>query len=122
MLQDLTEATVPISTLAILLFSSLSLLLITQLPSTLASAKTRLLIGFIASATLGVGIIIVRASVPLFIAVHAMIAVLPRGSRQTPTILAITLIVVHLGIRFVFLDHSSYYQIVEVWRYTCLPV
>ncbi|XP_060813480.1 adenylate cyclase type 2 isoform X1 [Bombus pascuorum] len=111
--QDLTEATIPISTLTILLFSSLSLLLITQLPSTLASAKARLLIGFIASATLGVGIIIVRASVPLFIAVHAMIAVLPRGSRQTPTILAITLIVVHLGMRFVFLDHSNYYQIVE---------
>ncbi|XP_043588764.1 adenylate cyclase type 2 isoform X1 [Bombus pyrosoma] len=111
--QDLTKATVPISTLTILLFSSLSLLLITQLPSSLASAKARLLIGFIASATLGVGIIIVRASVPLFIAVHAMIAVLPRGSRQTPTILAITLIVVHLGMRFVFLDHSNYYQIVE---------
>lgn len=105
---------VPISTFTILLLSSLSLLLVTQLPCTLISAKARLLLGFIASITLGAGILIVRASVPLFIAVHTMIAVLPRDSRQTPTILATVLIFVHLGIRFVFLE-SSYYQISQVF-------
>ncbi|KAK9300530.1 hypothetical protein QLX08_006860 [Tetragonisca angustula] len=112
--QDLTRVVVPISTFTILLLSSLSLLLVTQLPCTLISAKARLLLGFIASVTLGAGILIVRASVPLFVAVHTMIAVLPRDSRQTPTILATMLIFVHLGIRFVFLEQSSYYQISQI--------
>lgn len=104
----------------ILLLISLSLLLITQLPSTLTSAKARLFIGFIASGILGIGTLIIRASVPLFITIHAMIAVLPRDTRQTPTILAITLIIIHLSIRFIFLDHSSYYQIVQVNIYICI--
>ncbi|XP_043520152.1 adenylate cyclase type 2 isoform X4 [Frieseomelitta varia] len=112
--QDLTRVVVPISTFTILLLSSLGLLLVTQLPCTLISAKARLLLGFIASITLGAGILIVRASVPLFVAVHTMIAVLPRDSRQTPTILATMLIFVHLGIRFVFLEQSSYYQISQI--------
>ncbi|XP_017756963.1 PREDICTED: adenylate cyclase type 2 isoform X2 [Eufriesea mexicana] len=111
--QDLAQVIVPLSVLITLLLSSLSLLLTTQLPSTLTSRKARLLIGFVASATLGVGILIVRASVPLFITVHAMIAVLPRDARQTPTILAIILIVAHFGGRFVLFEHSTYYQIIQ---------
>ncbi|CAL7936192.1 unnamed protein product [Xylocopa violacea] len=111
--QDLTKVTVPTSTLAILLVSSLSLLLLTQLPSTLTSARTRLLIGFIASGIIGVGIVIIRASVPLFTTVLAMIAVLPRDTRQKPTMLAILLIVAHLGAQFAFFDYSDYYQIAQ---------
>lgn len=111
--QDLSQIIVPVTTLMILLFISLSLLLVTQLPSTLTSAKARLLIGFVASGILGIGALIIRASVPLFITIHAMIAVLPRDTRQTPTIFAIILIIIHLSIRFIFLDHSSYYQIVQ---------
>lgn len=113
-LQDLSQIIVPVTTLMILLFISLSLLLVTQLPSTLTSAKARLLIGFVASGILGIGALIIRASVPLFITIHAMIAVLPRDTRQTPTIFAIILIIIHLSIRFIFLDHSNYYQIVQV--------
>ncbi|XP_017890300.1 adenylate cyclase type 2 isoform X2 [Ceratina calcarata] len=116
--QDLQRVIVPISVLTTLLPLSLSLLLVTQLPSTLTSARTRLIIGFIASGILGVGILIIHASIPLFVTVLAMIAVLPRDTRQKPTILAIVLITVHLSGRFFLLDHSSYYQIVE----TCSEV
>ncbi|KAK1123292.1 Adenylate cyclase type 2, variant 2 [Melipona bicolor] len=115
--QDLTQVVFFISIFTILLLFSLSLLLVTQLPCTLISAKARLLLGFIASITLGAGILIIRASVPLFVAVHTIIAVLPRDSRQTPTILAIMLIFIHLGyicIQFMFSEQSSYYQISQI--------
>ncbi|KOX74628.1 Adenylate cyclase type 8 [Melipona quadrifasciata] len=115
--QDLTRVVFFISIFTILLLSSLSLLLVTQLPCTLISAKARLLLGFIASITLGAGILIIRASVPLFVAVHTIIAVLPRDNRQTPTILATMLIFIHLGyicIQFMFSEQSSYYQISQI--------
>ncbi|XP_053973477.1 adenylate cyclase type 2 isoform X2 [Hylaeus volcanicus] len=112
--RDLSQVIVPASSLTIMLFSSLSLLLLTQLPSTLTSIRTRFLIGFASSTILGLGILILRGSVPLFVTILAMVAVLPRSNRHTPTILAIIFIVVHLGGKFVFSDYSNYYQIAQI--------
>ncbi|XP_076173456.1 adenylate cyclase type 2 Ac76E isoform X2 [Ptiloglossa arizonensis] len=112
--RDLSRVIVPASSLTIMLFSSFSLLLLTQLPSTLTSARTRFIIGFASSTILGLGILILRGSVPLFVTILAMIAVLPRGIQQIPTILAVILIVVHLGGKFMFSDYSNYYQIAQI--------
>ncbi|XP_076280852.1 adenylate cyclase type 2 Ac76E isoform X2 [Lasioglossum baleicum] len=94
-----------------MIFTSLSLLLLTQLPSTLTSARTRFLIGFAASVILGIGILSLESTVPLFIMILAMIAVVPRGSRQIPTILAIIFIIVHVGrslLVFVYSNRTDY--------------
>ncbi|CAK9803040.1 Adenylate cyclase type 2 [Anthophora quadrimaculata] len=112
--QDLAKVIVPTASLTILLISSLSLLLVTQLPSTLTSAKARFLLGFVASVILGVGIVILRAPVALFITILAMIAVLPRDTQQKkPTILAIILIFAHLTGQLILFDHSDHYQITQ---------
>lgn len=97
-----------------MLIWSLGSLFVTQLPSTSTSARTRFLLGFACSIVLGIGILIIRGSVPLFVLVLTIIAVLPRDARQMPTILAILLIVVHLARNFSILDYSSYHRIAQV--------
>ncbi|XP_076646961.1 adenylate cyclase type 2 Ac76E isoform X2 [Halictus rubicundus] len=111
--RDLSKVIVPATSLTIMIFTSLSLLLLTQLPSTLTSARTRFLIGFAASVILGIGILSLESSVPLFIMILAMIAVVPRGSRQIPTILAVIFIVVHVGRNVLFLNYSSHFDVNE---------
>ncbi|XP_076238819.1 adenylate cyclase type 2 Ac76E isoform X3 [Calliopsis andreniformis] len=111
---DLYRVIVPTTTLTIMIISSLSLLLLTQLPSTLTSAKVRFLIGFFSSTILGIGILILQDSIALFVAILAIVAVQPRDTYQTPTILAVILAVIHLGGRVVSFDFSNYYHIAQV--------
>ncbi|XP_029052910.2 adenylate cyclase type 2 isoform X2 [Osmia bicornis bicornis] len=111
--EDPSKAIIPGTNLTVMLIWSLGSLFVTQLPSTSTSARTRSLLGLVSSIVLGIGILIIRGSVPLFLLVLTIIAVLPRDARQTPTILAILLIVVHLARQFSFLDYSSYQRIAQ---------
>nr|XP_033339522.1 adenylate cyclase type 2 isoform X1 [Megalopta genalis] len=111
--RDLYKAVVPVTSLTIMIFFSLSLLLLTQLPSTLTSARTRSLIGFAASVILGIGILSLESSVALFIMILAMVAVVPRGSHQIPTIIAVIFIVVHVAVNVLFYDYSSLSNVAE---------
>nr|XP_012150844.1 PREDICTED: adenylate cyclase type 2 isoform X4 [Megachile rotundata] len=106
-LEDPSKAIVPGSNLTAMLIWSLGSLIVTRLPSTSSSATSRFLVGFACSVVLGVGVLIGRGSVPLFVIVLAIIAVLPRDGRRTPTILAILLIVVHLAVNLSFVEHSA---------------
>lgn len=108
--------TVSTSTLTIMVISSLSFLLATQLPSALTSARLRFFIGFVSAAILGIGILILEDSMSLFVAVLAIVAVLPRHSSQASTILAVLLTVIHLGGRLLFFDFSNYYETAQVFR------
>ncbi|KZC13637.1 Adenylate cyclase type 8, partial [Dufourea novaeangliae] len=112
--RDLYRVVVPATSLTIMIFASLSLLLLTQLPTTVTSARARFLIGFASSVILGFGILTLEGSVPLFVAILAIIAVLPRGTRHTSTILAVVFIVVHVARKFTYITYSNYYEIAEI--------
>ncbi|XP_031835270.1 adenylate cyclase type 2 Ac76E isoform X2 [Nomia melanderi] len=113
--RDLYKAVIPVASLTIMIFFSLSLLFLTQLPSTLTSARTRYLIGFASSIILGLGILSLRSSVPLFVMILAMIAVMPRATRQTPIIIAVIFILVHVVRNFLFSDNSNHLDMVKTF-------
>lgn len=109
--QDLTQILIPVSTLSVMLVSSLTLLVISQLPSTLTSARTRFLVGQLSSVILGFGILILGGAIPMFACILSITAALPRIKRRLrPTIGPFILAIMHVGQRFIFekelIDHK----------------
>ncbi|XP_012220110.1 adenylate cyclase type 2 isoform X2 [Linepithema humile] len=107
---------VSVSTLTIMLIASLTLLVITQLPSTMTSKRSRILIGLMSSVIFGLGILILRSVLPLFACILSIIAILPKMRWQIPLITGCTLVVAHVARRLIFDDYylSDYYNIIQI--------
>lgn len=105
---------VPVSTLTAMLIVSLTLLVVTQLPSTMSSERPRILIGLTSSVMLGLGILILRGVLPLFVCVLSIIAVLPKMRLQAPLVIGCVLAVAHLSRKLIFDDLSDYYTVIQV--------
>ncbi|KAF7383535.1 hypothetical protein HZH66_012885 [Vespula vulgaris] len=99
--EDLSRIVLPISTLSVMLVSSLTLLVVSQLPSTLTSARTRFLVGQLSSVILGFGILILGGAIPMFACILSITAALPRIKRLRPTIGPFILAIMHVGQRFI---------------------
>lgn len=105
---------VPVSTLMTMLIVSLTLLVVTQLPSTMTSRRPRILIGLTSSVILGLGILILRGILPLFGCILSIIAILPRIRMQLPLIIGCILALAHISRRLIFDDLSGYYSAIQV--------
>ncbi|KAG7199184.1 hypothetical protein KM043_018059 [Ampulex compressa] len=112
--RDMSRVIIPVSTLTVMILVSLCLSVLAQLPSTLTSACARLTIGLASSVILGLGILILRGTVPLFVAVLSIIAVLPRNDKGMRTIVGLSLVIAHLTGRFILDDISDYYRKIQV--------
>ncbi|XP_043681130.1 adenylate cyclase type 2 [Vespula pensylvanica] len=99
--EDFSHIVLPISTLSVMLVSSLTLLVVSQLPSTLTSARTRFLVGQLSSVILGFGILILGGAIPMFACILSITAALPRIKRLRPTIGPFILAIMHVGQRFI---------------------
>lgn len=115
-LQDLSHMIdfVPVSTLTTILIASLTLLVVTQLPSTMSSRRSRILIGLTSAVVLGLGILILKGVLPLFVCVLSIIAILPKMRFEAPLVIGCILVLVHVSRRFVFDDLPGYYDVIQV--------
>lgn len=104
----------PVSTLTTMLIASLTLLVITQLPSTMSSRRSRILIGLTSSVVLGLGILILKGVLPLFVCVLSIIAILPKMRFEAPLVIGCILVLAHVSRRFVFDDLPGYYDVIQV--------
>lgn len=105
---------VPVSTLTVMLIVSLTLLVVTQLPSTMSSRRPRILIGLTSSVVLGLGILILKGVLPLFACILSIIAVLPKMRLQAPLIIGCVLALAHVSRRLIVDDLSDYYSVIQV--------
>ncbi|XP_032672323.1 adenylate cyclase type 2 [Odontomachus brunneus] len=104
----------PVSTLTTMLIASLTLLVVTQLPSAMSSRRSRILIGLTSSVVLGLGILILKGVLPLFVCVLSVIAILPKMRFEAPLVIGCILVFVHISRRFVFDDLPDYYDVIQI--------
>ncbi|XP_011141420.1 adenylate cyclase type 2 isoform X2 [Harpegnathos saltator] len=102
------------STLTTMLIASLILLLVTQLPSVMSSRRSRILIGAASSVVFGLGILILKSVLPLFVCVLSIIAILPKMRFEAPFVIACTLVLVHISRRYVFDNLLDYYDVIQI--------
>ncbi|XP_043284356.1 adenylate cyclase type 2 isoform X2 [Venturia canescens] len=111
---DLTYVVTPASCLAVMLVSSLSLLVVTQFPSIIKSTRARFALGLTSSIILGVAILLLGGTLPLFACIIAVIAGLPRIKKQRPTTLALVFAASFISTKlFIYHgeDNDYYYEI-----------
>ncbi|XP_043284357.1 adenylate cyclase type 2 isoform X3 [Venturia canescens] len=114
MTRDLTYVVTPASCLAVMLVSSLSLLVVTQFPSIIKSTRARFALGLTSSIILGVAILLLGGTLPLFACIIAVIAGLPRIKKQRPTTLALVFAASFISTKlFIYHgeDNDYYYEI-----------
>ncbi|XP_012533479.1 adenylate cyclase type 2 isoform X2 [Monomorium pharaonis] len=104
----------PLSALTTMLVISLTFLVVTQLPSTMMSKRSRILIGLTSSAILGLGILILKGVLPLFACILSIIAILPKMRWQVPLIIGCILALAHVSRRLIFDDLTSYYNMIQI--------
>ncbi|KAL6421844.1 hypothetical protein ACFW04_010981 [Cataglyphis niger] len=97
-----------------MLIVSLTLLVITQLSSTMTSKRSRIVIGLTSSITLGLGILILEGVLPLFACILSIIAILPKMRWKIPFIIGCILALAHVSRRFRFEDLSNYYNVIQI--------
>lgn len=103
-----------IATLTTMLVISVILLIITQFPSTLSSTRTRLILGSISSAILGLGVLIMGGAIPAFCSTIAIVAAFPRIKKHRPSIIGSVPVILYIAKSFIVLDFSNYYQVNEL--------
>lgn len=84
------------------------------MPSAMSSRRSRILIGLTSSVMLGLGILILKGVLPLFVCVLSVIAILPKMRFETPLVIGCILVLVHIFRRFVFDDLPGYYYVIQV--------
>ncbi|XP_043284358.1 adenylate cyclase type 2 isoform X4 [Venturia canescens] len=97
-----------------MLVSSLSLLVVTQFPSIIKSTRARFALGLTSSIILGVAILLLGGTLPLFACIIAVIAGLPRIKKQRPTTLALVFAASFISTKlFIYHgeDNDYYYEI-----------
>ncbi|XP_008556239.1 adenylate cyclase type 2 [Microplitis demolitor] len=107
-----------ISIITIMLVSSLSFLVVLQFPIILTSSRARFIIGLASSLVLGMAVLVLGGSLPLFITVLAIIAILPGiNNNQQPSIIAFVLAGSHITRGIIMcvisdpVDSDAYYQV-----------
>lgn len=105
---------VPVSTLTAMHIASLTLLVVTQLPSAMTSKRPRILIGLTSSVVLGLGILILEGVLPLFACILSIIAILPKIRLQVPLVVGCILALAHVSRRLLFDYVSDYYDVIQV--------
>ncbi|XP_020286222.1 adenylate cyclase type 2 isoform X2 [Pseudomyrmex gracilis] len=105
---------VSVSVLTTMFVTSLTLLVIIQLPTTMTSKRSRIFIGLTSSVTLGLGILILRGVLPLFACILSIIAVLPKMRWQIPLIIGFILTLAHVSRRLISEDLSNYYVVIQI--------
>lgn len=108
---DMNFVILHIATLTTMLVISVILLIITQFPSTLSSTRTRLILGSISSAILGLGVLIMGGAIPAFCSTIAIVAAFPRIKKHRPSIIGSVPVILYIAKSFIVLDFSNYYQI-----------
>lgn len=101
-----------------MLVSSLSFLVVLQFPIILTSSRARFIIGLASSLVLGMAVLVLGGSLPLFITVLAIIAILPGiNNNQQPSIIAFVLAGSHITRGIIMcvisdpVDSDAYYQV-----------
>lgn len=105
---------VPVSTLTAMHIASLTLLVVTQLPSAMTSKRPRILIGLTSSVVLGLGILILEGVLPLFACILSIIAILPKIRLQVPLVVGCILALAHVSRRLLFDYVSDYYDVIQI--------
>jgi hypothetical protein len=79
-----------------MLLSAICLLIATEFPFNLNSHHTRFILGLLASTILGLGCLILGGPVPVFVAVLAIVATLPRVRDRRPSFFGFCLIILYV--------------------------
>lgn len=105
----------PLMTLLTMLVSSTGMLTLVQFPTILATSRTRLLLGFLATCLLGLGCcVLLEGPVPAFVAILAVVATMPRVRKRRPSLLGFCLAGVYLAKRVTSYVQSGELQLYEV--------
>ncbi|KAL7306373.1 hypothetical protein TKK_0001797 [Trichogramma kaykai] len=95
-LEKMQTMLIPMAVLATMLLASLSLLVLAQLPAGLNSRRARICLGLAASFSLGFGCLALRAPVPAFVAILAIVATLPKAGFHVPGLFGLGLSIIFL--------------------------
>ncbi|XP_070525346.1 adenylate cyclase type 2 isoform X2 [Cardiocondyla obscurior] len=111
---DLSKVIDFVSVLTSMFTFSLIILILTQLPSTMVSKRSRVLLGLTSAVILGLGILILNGILPLFACILSIIAILPKIKWQTPLVIGCILALAQISRRLIFDDSTSYYGIIQI--------